>query len=502
MAVGLLTVIALSAFAPSVRSEVVQTTTPIKHVVIIVEENHTFDNYFGTYPGANGLNGSVSLPAKPGGPQTFSPFHIANLTVRTDLCHSWECAHVAYDNGKMDGFVAAVGGSNLTMGYFDYHQIPYYWDYASQFVLLDNFYSSVLSSSLSNHLYLIAGQSGGLTVGARAGVINFTSELVSNNTFHFPSIVDELSAKGISWKYYAGGYNTLNNWNPMPAFDSVRSNQSMMNNLAAPSDFAADVKSGKLAAVSWMMPAADGASEHPPYDVSLGEHAVVSAMDSVMESQYWDSTAIFLTFDDYGGWYDHVPPPQVDGYGYGFRVPCLVISPYARQGMIDHIQGDFTSILKFVETNFSLHPLSSRDAAAGNMMEAFDFSTAPRPPLVLPGPFVPNHYPLEASGANTSASTTTISGVTRTEASQALNSTTQPQTAEQVLASSTPALLAASAAVIVVVMLVGLRRVLRRGSEGSPGDKMGPSRFERLVHLPWVLRGRSNLALVGKPHRR
>ena len=408
--------LSVAAYVPSVNSETAPSALPIKHIVIIVEENHTFDNYFGTYPGANGINGSVKEPVAPGEPATVSPFHIPGVNVSSDLCHTWTCAHDAYDGGKLDGFISSQGGSNLTMGYFDYHQIPYYWDYASQFVLLDNFYSSVMAASLPNHLYLVAGQSGGLTGDSKNGRINFTSSLVSNSTFFFPSIANELSANSITWKYYAGGYNYLNNWNPMPAFASIVNSPAMTNDLAPPSSFASDIKAGKLPSVSWLMPAEDSESEHPPYNVSVGEHMVVSAINTVMQSAYWNSTAIFVTFDDYGGWYDHVPPPQVDGFGYGFRVPCLVISPYARQGMIDHVQGDFTSILKFVETVFSLHPLSTRDAAASNMMEAFDFAQAPRAPLVLPGIYVPDHYPLQlapgqtGTGSTTSSETSVIGG--------------------------------------------------------------------------------------------
>jgi phospholipase C len=408
-----LMLLSLAVVLPPVSTSPATGTIPIKHVIIIVEENHTFDNYFGTYPGANGINGSFRLPLSPGGPRIQAPFRIPGVTTDHNPCHTWTCAHRAYASGKMDGFLFTDGGSNLTMGYFDYRQIPYYWDYASQFVLLDNFYSSVMADSLSNHLYLVAGQSGGLTFDARGGTVNFTSSEVSNSTFFFNSAVDELNAQGISWKYYAGGYQFLNNWNPMPAFESFKRNQSMLKNLADPSSFAPDVKAGKLANVVWMMPPTEFESEHAPYNVSLGEHLVVSAINTVMASSYWNSTAIFVTFDDYGGWYDHVPPPQLDEFGYGFRVPCLVISPYAKQGMIDHVQSDFTSLLKFVETVHSLQPLAARDSAASNMMEAFDFALAPRAPLVLPGRYVPDHYPLILqTGQTTTTSTSTASPTT------------------------------------------------------------------------------------------
>ena len=391
--VVVLPLLALSSLPLSTTLAAGTESTPIKHVIVIVEENHTFDNYFGTYPGANGLNGSTPLPAAVSGQALVKPFYLNTTTVPGGLCNSWDCAHTAYDNGKMDGFVTAQA-SNLTMGYFDYYQIPYYWDYASQFVLLDNFYSSVMGPSLPNHLYLVAGQSGGLTSDASGGALSFNSTEVHNNTFYFNSIVDELDANQVSWRYYAGGSSYLNNWNPMPAFASFQSNNSRMSNVVETTQFASDVANNRLPSVAWVMPETDQASEHPPANVSLGEHDVVTTINTIMKSQYWNSSAIFLTFDDWGGWYDHVPPPQVDGLGYGFRVPCLVISPFARQGVVDHTQGDFTSITKFIESVFSLPPLTTRDASASNLMEAFDFSQSPRNAIVLPGSFVPDHYPL------------------------------------------------------------------------------------------------------------
>jgi phospholipase C len=320
---------------------------------------------------------------------------------------------------------------------------------------------------------------------------------VYGNTFHFASIVDQMSANDISWKYYAGGYTFLNNWNPMPGFASVQQNQSMMNRLVDPSSFAPDVRAGRLPSVAWLMPESDNESEHPPFDVSLGEHAVVSAINAVMQSLYWNSTAIFVTFDDYGGWYDHVPPPQVDAYGYGFRVPCLVISPYAREGMIDHVQSDFTSILKFVETVFSLHPLSSRDAEASSMMEAFDFAQAPRSSLVLPGDYVPNHYPLElASGqTTTTGSPTSVSSSTSTSTTTGTKGTSRSQTAvvgtptvslgtaNQTGGVYLPALVVACAFVFSAVVLVAVRRKTESSEAQAPPGKtedksMGPSGFE------------------------
>jgi len=280
------------------------------------------------------------------------------------------------------------------MGYFNYLTIPYYWDYASQFTLMDNFYSSVMANSLSNHLYLMAGQSGGLTSDVQNGELHYNSSAVTNDIFNFESVANELEARGISWDYYAGFSYALTNWNPMPTFASILNNETMLAHVVDTKDFVQDVDNGSLPSVSWVMPENDSVSEEAPANIVRGEQYVVSEINAVMASKYWNSTAIFLTWDDWGGWYDHVPPPQVDAYGYGFRVPCIVISPYARQGVIDSTQGDFTSILKFIETIFSVPSLTSRDAQANNLMDAFDFGQTPVQPLVLPGQFLANTYPL------------------------------------------------------------------------------------------------------------
>jgi phospholipase C len=368
--------------------------TPIKHVIVILEENHTFDNYFGTYPGVNGIYNVKAMPDEPGGPPAVAPYLFTSPVLKANLNNSWTAAHDAYDNGSMNGFISAQNGSDVTMGYYDYHLIPYYWDYATQYTLFDNFFSSVMGPSLPNHLYLLAGQSGGLTIDSRYGVFNFSSSTVRSDDFEFESAINELEAAHVSWRYYAGGSGFLNNWNPLPAFPYVANNQSLDDNVVETGQFVNDLKNGSLPSVSWVMPDSDIVSEEPPANVTLGEQTVVSEINAVMNSQYWNSTAIFLTWDDWGGFYDHVPPPRVDQYGYGFRVPLLVISPYARQGFVDNTQGDFTSVLKFIETDFGLGSLSSRDAKANDLYSAFDFTQAPRAPLVLPGPFVPNHYPL------------------------------------------------------------------------------------------------------------
>jgi len=337
---------------------------PVEHIVIIFQENRTFDHYFGTFPGANGIPEGAALPVAPGSSQRITPFHLTTTSWTgnpvTDLSHAHKVAEVAYDGGKMDGFVYAED-SNLTMGYYDNRDIPQYWELASKFVLMDNFFSSEMGPSLPNHLYLIAGQSGGLLENANVSRLNLD----------FPTIMDEMDAKGVSWRYYfdAIDYMKPDLWDPLPAFVQFRRNPERLSTHMAPSTrFIDDVKAGNLPQVVWVMPPGGG-SEHPPADIKKGEAYVMSLVDAIQQSPYGDSTVIFITWDDYGGFYDHVPPPQIDSFGLGFRVPCIVVSALAKRGLVDHTQADFCSILKFIETIHSLPPLTNRDAVNSDMAQ-------------------------------------------------------------------------------------------------------------------------------------
>jgi phospholipase C len=343
-----------------------QTFGVINHVLVIFQENHTFDNYFGTYPGANGFRPDIAQPTSPTSNPSIKPYHFT-APPRSDLAHDHGTALTAFDGGRMDGFVYAEQSTD-TMGYYDYRDIPYYWDYASQFVLFDNYFSSVIGPSAPNHLYLIAGQSGGL--------IDNPSKPIS---FNFTTVFDELNSRHVSWQRY-GDIAYATNFPSMPG-----------NRPLPPDDLFTAIAKQTLPSVVWVQAPF---SEHPPENVAFGEHWVVSLLNALMMSGYWSSTAVFITWDDYGGFYDHVRPPQVDGFGYGFRVPALLISPYAKKGFIDHTLADHTSILKFIETIYSLNALADRDRMAYNMMGAFDFAQSPRPPLLLPGQFMPDQYPL------------------------------------------------------------------------------------------------------------
>lgn len=331
----------------------------VSHVVVVLQENHTFDNYFGTYPGADGLAGSTAcLLTVAGGSQCVKPFHASTRTP-ADMNHNRASAVADYDGGKMDGFVYSEG-SSATMGYFDRSDIPRYWAAADAYVLCDRYFTSAMSESAPNHLFLVAGTCG-----------NILNDAVPTS-ISFPPVFAQLDQKGISWKVYG-----FTKW--FERFAYVQANPSAKTRFASAGSFAKDLAAGSLPSVSWVI-GAPGGSEHPPADIQAGQNSVADdVVNAVGASPYWNSAAIFVTWDDFGGFYDHVAPPQVDSVGYGFRVPCLVISPYARRGTIDHALHDHTSILHFVETTFGLSPLSTRDAAADDMGSAFDFSAPARP---------------------------------------------------------------------------------------------------------------------------
>jgi len=335
--------ISLAAAATSVA------TSPIQHVVVIFQENHSFDNYFGTFPGANGIQND---------PPTVHPYHITGSI--TDLCHSTICAHIAYDNGKMDGFPQAEG-SKQTFGYYNKKDIPYYWGLARNYTLFDNYFTSAMGPSLPNHLYLVAGQDAGVPDSVSQGPAQM----------NIGSIVNELSAAKDTWGYYSP--YTMGNENALGLVSSVIDNATMVQNLKGSDQFIGDLQSGKMPAVSYIT-ANDGQNEHPPYDIATGVAWVQSIISAIQASPYWGSTVIFLTWDDYGGWYDHVIPPQVDKHGLGFRVPLLMVSPFAKHGYIDHTVSDHTSLMKFIERVFGLAPVTQRDAMTSDLMEALSSS--------------------------------------------------------------------------------------------------------------------------------
>jgi phospholipase C len=344
-------------------------TTPIQHVVIIMGENHTFDNLFGTFPGANG----ITLPR-------------ATNPMPQDIGHSGSGALAAIHGGRLDEFPA--------LGQVQYTQadIQPYWKYASRFGLSDNFFTSVATSSQPNHIAMIAAQSAtdfdfpsGQCTSVAAVVTALRQPTGLENwgvpCFSVNTTPQELDQYGISWKYYGSN----GSWDAPLNISGLYSSP---NNITTPDQFVVDVQQGNLAAVSWVTPAS-GETDHPPERLEDGENFLINQVNAIMQSQppysYWSNTAIFVTWDDWGGFYDHVPPPPVDATGLGSRTPLIVISPYAKSGYISHQQGEFSSFPKFIEANWNLPNLGQRDAlpTTSNLMDFFDFSQTALPPLTL-----------------------------------------------------------------------------------------------------------------------
>jgi phospholipase C len=431
----------------------------IQHVVVIMQENRSFDQYFGTYPGADGLprqNGQFTVcvpdPANGG---CVRPYHDPNDRTGGGP-HGSSNATADINGGKLDGFIGQAEGGKRgcsetvdptctnsvrtdVMGYKDAREIPNYWAYAQNYVLQDRMFQPNASWSFPQHLYLVSEwaakcskvddpmscatniDSPGSPIGASVGKINGDNQATRN--FAWTSLTYLLYTHKVSWRYYVAEgllpdcedaaaicpakqqrVGTPDIWNPLPGFTDVRSD-GQLSDVQTIDHFYSDVKAGNLPAVSWIAP--NGVvSEHPPALVSTGQAYVTTLINAIMKSPEWSSTAIFVSWDDWGGFYDHVAPPMVDSAGYGLRVPGIVISPYARHGFIDHQTLSHDAYVKFIEDVFlggarldpktdgrpdSRPDVRENDPTLGNLMADFDFNQQPSPPLILdphpsPGP--------------------------------------------------------------------------------------------------------------------
>jgi phospholipase C len=380
---------------------------PIKHVVIVVKENHTFDNYFGSFPGADGIS-HITLSTG-----MITPPHAPDRTPR-DLCHKHPCALQDLAGDWANTPNASQNGDNLAFAQYHESDIPNYWQYARHFTLADRFFANVLGPSFPGHLFTLAAQAGWADDNPNlhvtwpywgcdqsSGTLVSTEPAGKCNTqavfpcFQIPSLPDVLPA-GVDWKFYGSNFYLLPEiWSMFDAIDSVRHGPGWQHVVNA-SQFDADVAAGTLPAVSWLVNQ-DLDDEHPLIgSVCSGENWTVDHINKIMNSPLWKDTAILFTMDDFGGWYDHVTPPRKYGcddpakpYGLGFRLPLIVISPYARKGFIFHEVSEQASIPRFVEKVFgATRSLSDIDAAAqdgqaNDLFGAFDFTQEPLPPLPL-----------------------------------------------------------------------------------------------------------------------
>ncbi len=369
--------------------------TPVEHIITLMQENHSFDNYFGTYPGADGIPPDTCIPVNPfdaSNTDCVRPFHIGDNDVKmADPDHS-EGTHITqYNKGAMNGFVHALNERNqdgrLAMGYYDDRDLPYHWNIADEYVLFDQFFSSVAGGSFPNHMYWVAAVSG-----KEEG--RPTQEIMKEKQ----TIFDALEEKDLSWKFYIQNYDPNINyrtahlysgnrlsqviWAPVLNIDRFLDDPELNSRIVELNEYFVDLKRGTLPNVAFMVPS--GPSEHPPQSLVSGQRFIRSLIQALMASSYWEKSVFTWTYDDWGGWYDHVPPPQVDKDGYGFRVPALLVSPYAKRGYIDSTILDYTSILKFIQENWDIEPLAERDANANGLAGAFDFTQSPREPEIIP----------------------------------------------------------------------------------------------------------------------
>ncbi len=383
----------------------------IKHVVVIMQENRSFDNLFMGFPGADtvtsGPDLGTTVPLKP---VPFEDGHDADHT------HTGFLGDL--HGGKMDGFAR----SDYPTPDYGYAYVPQsetipYWTLAQRFTIGDRMFASNSGPSFVAHQYMIAGQSGDSDEnptfapwGCDAPASNRVQQIGPNGTnlpgvypcFDYQTIADEMDTAGVTWKYYAPGSSPaiLSNkgfeggfvWSAFQAIKHIRFGADWTNNVISPSSqVLTDIGNGQLAQMTWITPAYTY-SDHPgPGATANGPDWVASITNAIGASQYWDSTVIFVSWDDWGGWYDHVVPPSVDNMGLGFRVPVIVVSPYAKAGYVSHTTHEFGGFLKYAEEAFNLPSLGTRDAISDDFSDCFDYTRPPIPyvpiPVAHPGPF-------------------------------------------------------------------------------------------------------------------
>jgi phospholipase C len=439
----------IKSYSPTLPLLILSGIHKIQHVVIIMQENRSFDTYFGTFPGADGIPAGTCVPDPTNG-GCVRPFHDA-ADLNFGGPHGASNSTADIHGGLMDGFVGqAEKGQHCTtddpscspcqessagscidvMGYHDAREIPNYWTYAQDYVLQDHMFEPIASWSHPQHLFMVSEWSAFCTnpldaFSCKNAIQNPNPDHIaginapSDQTPHFAwtDLTYLLYRAGVSWGYYVfngtepdcendssmtcapvqQGPQTPGIWNPLPDFTDVHQDN-QLGNIQSLTNFFTAARSGTLPAVSWINPNGN-VSEHPPGLVSAGQAYVTGLINAIMQSPDWDSTAIFLSWDDWGGFYDHVVPPAVDQNGFGMRVPGLVISPYARTGYIDHQTLSQDAYVKFIEDDFlrgqRLDPATDGrpdprpsvredNPLVGNLASDFDFTQAPRAPLILP----------------------------------------------------------------------------------------------------------------------
>ena len=371
----------------------------IEHIVFIVKENRSFDSYFGTFPGANGATTATLSTG-----QVITLGHLPDPP-KHDMGHEWTDSHGDVDGGRMDrfdlGLTCSENGDLQCMKQLYQADIPNYWAYAQNYALADAAFSSVGSGSYPAHLALVSGSNQNVLDNPRSpqpaqwgcdGIAGTNvpymtaSETVSSEfpCFGATTIADLADTAGVSWKAYTilpgvSGYI----YNPFRSFSTIFYGSDWTTKVVDQSEFVTDALAGNLPAISFVTPPSID-TDHPPDSACVGENWTVQQINAVMQgpAAQWNNTVIVLTWDDFGGLYDHVPPPYRDQFGFGIRVPMLIISPWAIQKPY-HTEVEFASVLRFMEETYNLPSLGGADAVANDMQDAFNYSQTPLPPIVL-----------------------------------------------------------------------------------------------------------------------
>ncbi len=360
--------------------------SPIQHIIVIMQENRSFDNLFNGFPGADtvqsGMSNGKVIPLKP-----------ISLGDSRSLEHSHARWWQDWDNGNMDGFEHNGGSpSTLPYSYVPEKDVEPYWNLARHYVIGDRMFQANTGPSFVAHQYMIAGQSANVAENPSGSIWGCdahpgtTAALLGPNgtvlpgvfpCFDYQTAADLLDQKGVTWRYYAP--SSGDSFFILSAFDAIRHiryGSDWNDNVISPSNrVLTDIAAGELAQVTWIVP--DWVHSDHPGSGTEGPDWVASIVNAVGNSQFWNSTAIFISWDDWGGWYDHVVPPKMDEMGPGFRVPLLIVSPYAKHGYITHNDHTAAGFIKFIEHNFDLGTLGTRDAGADAFSDCFDYTVAP-----------------------------------------------------------------------------------------------------------------------------
>ncbi len=375
-------------------------TTPISHVVFIIQENRSFNNLFLNYPGAT---------TQDYGYDTYGnkiPLRKTSISTSWDISHNSKAFFTACDGqGKLPGTKCKLDGwngenagyghpKNFAYAYVPEREVDQYWKMAQQYVLGDQTFSSNIDGSFIAHQYSVAAYADravdnpagpwGCEGGKDDTIAQFTKKRTYGSRivtcFDIPSIATQADRAGLSWRFYTGGvYTDGGLWSSFQAESKIYNGPDWTTNVInPPAQFLADLSGGQLANVTWITPTYE-TSDHPGLLARKGPSWVTSLVNAIGESKFWNSTAIFLMWDDWGGLYDPVQPPFEDYDGLGFRVPMIMISPYAKAGYVTHVQYETSSVLRYIEDNFGLAPMAASDKRANNPADdAFDYAQNPR----------------------------------------------------------------------------------------------------------------------------